>query len=579
MKNIYALMIACAALASACSGPQDGEYTLRILSTNDVHGHYFDSLYMSDGTAPSLMSAAWYIDSVCVAAGKENVLLIDAGDCLHGDNAAYYYNYVDTESEHVYARMLEYLDYDAWVPGNHDFETGHPVYDRIARTLDVPILAANALRTDSGKPYFGDYTVVRRHGLKVAVIGFTNPNIGNAYAPELWEGIGFESLIPDFTQKVVDKVREKESPDVVIVAIHAGAGRGDGSQLEQQGLDLFNSLEGVDFIISSHDHKAAVYRKDDICMFNTGNHCANLGYGEITLTVRDGKVAGKRLSAGLIPLDKDKVDMKMKEEFRPDYEAVRSFVTRKVGSLTSDMNTRDALAGMSDYMNLLHTVCLQASGAQISFAAPVTTSAVLKAGDVVYNDLMTLYSYDNKLYVMKMSGKEVKDYLEHSYDGWINTLDGTSETLLKMSAFRNPRTGQQMWLFMGPSYNLDSAGGLVYDVDVTKPFGERILIRTLADGTTFDMSAEYEVAMNSYRALGGAGLMTKAGVSPEEADSRIEGIYDDIRLLLNGYFGENGEVSPAQISDPGLIGAWNFVPEDKARKAVEHDMAAMAPMR
>ena len=167
MKKIHALIIACAALASACCGPKDGEYTLRILSTNDVHGHYFDSLYLSDGTAPSLMSAAWYIDSVRVAAGKENVVLIDAGDCLHGDNAAYYYNYVDTESEHVYSRMLEYLDYDAWVPGNHDFETGHPVYDRIAQTLDVPILAANALRTDNGRPYFGDYTIVRRNGLKI----------------------------------------------------------------------------------------------------------------------------------------------------------------------------------------------------------------------------------------------------------------------------------------------------------------------------------------------------------------------------------------------------------------------------
>ena len=579
MKKIHALIIACAALASACCGPKDGEYTLRILSTNDVHGHYFDSLYLSDGTAPSLMSAAWYIDSVRVAAGKENVLLIDAGDCLHGDNAAYYYNYVDTESEHVYARMLEYLEYDAWVPGNHDFETGHPVYDRIAQTLDVPILAANALRTDNGRPYFGDYTIVRRNGLKIAVIGFTNPNIENAYAPELWEGIDFESLIPDFTQKVVDKVRAEEEPDVVIVAIHSGAGRGDGMQLEQQGLDLFRSLEGVDFIISSHDHRAAVYQEDEICMFNTGNYCANLGYGEIVLTVKDGKVVDKKLSARLIPLDKDKVDRKMQEEFRPDYEAVKAFVTRKVGSLKSDMNTRDALYGMSDYVNLLHTVCLEASGAQISFAAPVTTGVVLKAGDVVYNDLMTLYSYDNQLYVMKMSGKEVKDYLEHSYDGWINTLDGKSETLLKMRGFRNPRTGQQMWFFMGQSYNLDSAGGLVYDVDVTKPFGERIIIKTLSDGTAFDMSAEYKVAMNSYRALGGADLMKKAGVDMAETDDRVDGIYADIRTLLNDYFEKNGEITSAQISEPSLIGTWNFVPEDKARKAMERDMAAMTPMR
>jgi 2',3'-cyclic-nucleotide 2'-phosphodiesterase/3'-nucleotidase len=234
---------------------------------------------------------------------------------------------------------------------------------------------------------------------------------------------------------------------------------------------------------------------------------------------------------------------------------------------------------MSDYVNLLHTVCLEASDAQISFAAPVTTNAVFKAGKVIYNDLMTLYSYDNQLYVMKMSGKEIKDYLEHSYDGWINTLDGKSETLIKMRGFKNPRTGQQMWFFMGQSYNLDSAGGLVYDVDVTKPMGERMIIRTLADGTPFDMAAEYKVAMNSYRALGGADLMKKAGVDMAKIDERVVAVIADIRSLLNDYFEKNGEISSEQISKPSLIGKWNFVPADKARKALEEDMSRMPPMR
>ncbi len=579
MNKLTSLILAAAAILAASCGPKDGEYTFRILSTSDVHGHFFDKDYFTEETVPSLMSVAWYVDSVRVADGPENVILIDAGDCLHGDNAAHYYNYVDTESEHVYARMLEYLDYDAWVPGNHDIETGHPVYDRFVESLDVPVLASNALRTDNGKPYFGEYVIQKRHGLKIAIIGFTQPNIKNAYAAELWEGMDFESLIPDFTQNVVDRVRAEEKPDVVIVTIHSGAGRGDGAQLEQQGLDLFNSLEGVDYIVSSHDHRAAVYESETICMANTGNYCANLAYGTISVKVEDGKVVDKKLSAELIPIDKEKVDKKMQEEFRPDYEAVKNYVTKEVGSLKSDMNTRDAIFGMSDYVNLLHTVCLEASDAQISFAAPVTTNAVFKAGKVIYNDLMTLYSYDNQLYVMKMSGKEIKDYLEHSYDGWINTLDGKSETLIKMRGFKNPRTGQQMWFFMGQSYNLDSAGGIVYDVDVTKPMGERIIIRTLADGTPFDMAAEYKVAMNSYRALGGADLMKKAGVDMAKIDERVVAVNADIRSLLNDYFEKSVEVSSEQISKPSLIGKWNFVPADKARKALEEDMSRMTPMR
>lgn len=579
MNKLSVIIIAAAAMLSAACGPKDGEYTFRILSTSDVHGHYFDKHYLTGETVPSLMSAASVIDSVRVADGAENVILIDAGDCLHGDNAAHYYNYVDTESEHVYARMLEYLGYDAWVPGNHDFETGHPVYDRIAETLEVPVLASNAIRTDNGKPYFGEYVIEKRHGLKFAIIGFTNPNISNAYAAELWEGMKFESLIPDFTQNVVDRVRAEEKPDVVIVAIHSGAGRGDGAQLEQQGLDLFNSLEGVDYIVSSHDHRAAVYESETICMANTGNYCANIAYGTVTVKVEGGKVVDKKLSAKLIPLDMDKVDAKMKEAFMPDYEAVKGYVTKEVGVLKADMDTRDALFGMSDYVNLLHTVCLEVSDAQVSFAAPVTVNVNMKAGKIIYNDLMTLYSYDNPLYVVRMSGKEIKDYLEHSYDGWINTQDGKAETLLKMRGFKNPRTGQQMWFFMGQSYNLDSAGGLVYDVDITKPMGERIVIKTLADGTPFDMAAEYKVAMNSYRALGGADLMKKAGVDTGKIDERVEAIHADIRTLLDEYISRNGEVDPVKTGDRSVIGQWRFVPEKQARKALDRDNERMTPMR
>ena len=157
MKKSILFFIAAVAMTASCCGPEDGEYTFRILTTNDVHGRYFDSLYVSQRTSNALTNVAWYADSIRVADGAENVVLIDAGDCLQGDNAAYYYNYVDTVSKHLFARMVEYIGYDAVVVGNHDIETGHPVYDRIVRTMDVPFLAANAIRTDDGKRPLGAY--------------------------------------------------------------------------------------------------------------------------------------------------------------------------------------------------------------------------------------------------------------------------------------------------------------------------------------------------------------------------------------------------------------------------------------
>lgn len=140
----------------SCLGPKDGDYTFKVLSTNDVHGRYFDQPYVGEGVRNSLMSASWYADSVRTANGNDNVILLDVGDFLQGDNAAYYYNFVDTSSEHLYARMSEYMGYDAVVVGNHDVETGHAVYDRVAQQLSMPFLASNALRTDSVKQSSAD---------------------------------------------------------------------------------------------------------------------------------------------------------------------------------------------------------------------------------------------------------------------------------------------------------------------------------------------------------------------------------------------------------------------------------------
>ena len=572
MKKLIVLLSAALAFAASCCGPKDGEYTFRILTTNDVHGHYFDSSYVSDKTSNSLLSVAWYVDSIRVADGAENVILLDAGDCIQGDNAAYYYNFVDTEAKHLYARMVEYMGYDAVVVGNHDIEAGHPVYDRLVETMEVPLLAANAIRTDNGEPYFQEYVTVKRHGLNITIIGFTNPNIKSWLSQPLWEGMTFESLIPTFAQEVVDRVKAKEKSDVVIVAVHAGTGSGDGTVLESQGMDLYKSLRGVDFVICSHDHRQVVHENDDICLINAGNHCYTLGYGTITLKVEDGKVVDKKLSAELMPLDKNNIDKEMAAEFRPEYEAVKAFTLKEVGELKTDLRTRDAYVGMSDYLNLIHTLCLNATGADLSFAAPLTFNGEVKAGTVLYNDLFTIYPFENQLVVVKMSGKEIKNYLENSYDNWVNTVDSADDHVLKIANRTDSRTGNKRWSFEGMTYNLDSAAGVVYDVDVTKPYGQRVIIHSFADGSAFDEATEYEVAMTSYRASGGGGLMKSVGIDTEKIDERITDYYPEIRNILYDYLTEYGEIDPARVGDKSVIGEWKFVPESKVKKAIERDM-------
>ena len=568
MKRLLSLLI----LAVSCCGPKDGEYVFRVLTTNDVHGRYFDSLYVEDGVRNSLMTAAWTVDSVRTAAGKENVLLVDVGDFLQGDNAAYYYNFVDTTSRHIFARMAEYMDYDAVIVGNHDVETGHAVYDRLRSQLDMPFLAANAIRTDNGEAYFQEYTIVRRHGLKIAIVGFTNPGIPGWLSPELWSGMEFRELLP-YAQEVVDRVAAKENPDVMIVAVHGGVGSGSLQQIENPGMALFQSLEGVDLLLCAHDHRPVVHDADSIALVNAGSHCKYVGQGIVNVTVKDGKVVGKSSDASLITVSPEKADVKMRETFAHDFAKVKEFTVREVGLLEMPLKTIDAYRGMSDYLNLIHTLSLGSTSAHVSLAAPLTYDGEVSAGTVLYNDLFTIYPFENQLFVVKMTGKEIKDCLEFSYDNWINTYDRSESHLLKIRNVSDPRTGQKGWSFVGRAYNFDSAGGLIYEVDITKPYGKRLNIKSFADGSAFDETAVYNVAMTSYRANGGGGLLKQgAGIDTGNIGGRVVARYPEIREMLYEFIQEHGAITPELVGDPAVIGHWEFVPATIARKALDADM-------
>ena len=569
------LLAAFVFLAFSCGRSlKDGEYTLTVLSTNDVHGTWFDSTYVDSRTRPSLMAVKHYVDSVRTADGAGNVLLLDAGDCLQGDNAPYYFNYVDTETPHLFPRLLKYMGYDAVAVGNHDIETGHPVYDRVAADLKkngVDFLAANAIRNDDGKPYFKPYKIVKKAGLKVAVLGYTNANMKAWLTEELWSGMHFVPIV-DVIQADVDRIKAKEHPDVMVVVMHSGTGEGDGSMLESEGLDAFRLVKGVDFVLASHDHRPFVEANDSCGFLNSGSHSRNIAEGKLHLTVKGRKVVSRTYETCLIPVRAEKTDPEMKAHFQPDYEAVQAFTLREVGVLNTDLWTRDAYRGMNDYMNLIHTLSLGCKPAEISFGAPLTFNGHVQSGIIRYNDLFTIYPFENQLFVVKMKGEEIQRYLEHSYDKWINTIAKADDRLLKIEAREDARTQQQRWSFVNRSYNFDSAAGVNYTVDVTKPFGQRINITSMADGSAFDPQREYNVAMTSYRASGGGNLMKETGIDTDRIDDRVVARYPEIRNILYDYLMENGSIDPEVIGDPAVIGQWKFVPEPLAETAMERDM-------
>ncbi len=585
IKRISLIVMATLAMIS-CNKVKDGDYTLHILTTNDVHGSWFDSTYTDGNQKKSLFAISSIVNRFRDSVGENNVILIDAGDCLQGDNAPYYFNYVDTAEPHLFPRLMEYMKYDAVAVGNHDIETGHDVFDRVAAQLEekgIPFLAGNAIKDscpvseEEGKTsgygfedrYFPTYKIVEKGGLKVAILGYSNPNMKAWLDESVFSGMHFVSLIP-LVQQDVDKVISKEKPQVVIVAIHSGTGEGKADNYESQGLDLLKSLRDVDFVVCSHDHRPYVSENDSICLINSGSHSKNLGHGQISIKVKNGKVVEKKLKAENIESDLTDIDTAMRNKFRPEFLKVREFTLTEVGTLDKDMATRDSYRGMSFYMNLIHTVGLATSGADISIAAPLTYNRTIEAGSLVYNDLFTIYPFENQMFVITMTGREIRDYLEASYDRWI-TADSTGH-LLRIQPREDPRNNQEVWSFVNRSYNFDSAAGIYYSVDITMPKGERVKILSMADGTAFDMDKTYKVAMTSYRASGGGGLLDETGIETDKIDERITAKFPEYRDVIYRYLQKHKAIKAAEVSDRNVIGGWEFVPRIKAKKLLDQDM-------
>lgn len=564
MKRFYPLIFAVLFLLNGCDS-KNGDYSLHILATNDVHGSWFSESYVDNTPRRSLVGVKCYVDSIRTGFGAENTLLLDSGDCLQGDNAAFYFNYVDTEGTHLFTRLASYMGYDAVVVGNHDIEVGPAMYSRMKRELaaeGIPFLAGNAFKED-GTTYFPEYKVFRRGGLKVLVLGYTNPNIAAWLDRSLWPDIEFESLIP-LVQQRVDAIKAKEKPDVTIVSVHSGAGKGDGEVLESQGLDLYNSLQGVDVLLCSHDHLPLLKQREDCLLIDTGSRASHLGHAAVTLTFENGKLVAKHLAGELIDIDAHKVDVRMREHFNADFEKVRAFTLRPIGYISEDMRTRDAFAGQSFYMNIIHKVQLEASGADISFSAPLTFNKTLKAGELIYNDLFTLYPYENSLNVLKLTGKEIRNYLEYSYALWLADEPGY---VLRIKDDANERYGTSHWSFVYPSFNFDSAAGIDYTVDLTKPYGRRVKITS-----PFDENAFYTVAMTSYRAAGGGNLLLEgAGLTREESGSRLVARYPEIREMVYRFILEHGTITPESVSG---IGTWRFIP-NTSKKSLKRDMSLL----
>lgn len=567
MKRII-LFASLLLLLAGCQPPEKST-TLHIVHTTDVHGNLFPYDFVNDqpGTG-GYARVSSYIKQL--KQGSDEVLLLDAGDILQGQPSAYYYNFIDTASTHIYAQVLDQMGYDAISIGNHDIETGHSTYDRFVAELKLPVLGANVLKEGTDAPYFQPYVFIQKGGRRIAVIGTTMPGLTHNLPRVLWEGLEFTDQV-ETIKKYLPEIQASK-PDMIVALIHSGSGDKDGETRplsENVGYQMAHEVPELDLVLLGHDHRqlldSVVHQDGKVTYLLNPANDAN-AVSHTVVTFHDSKKGKGRITLApeIVSLEEVQPDPALLMGFKDQEQAVRDFVARPIATLTSPIEARSAFFRPTPFTDLIHQLQFFIyPEAEVSFTAPLDFNVTLNQGEIAVRDLFKLYRYENTLYLMKLTGDEIRKTLEESYDRWIQTMTTPTDRLIQID---ESKLGGQYLATKNASFNFDSASGMTYTVDVTQPKGERVIIEKV--GTKeFDPQKEYLVAINSYRGNGGGGLLTRGGGIPaEELPERLVKSTDkDLRFYLIDFFKKHNPYTPI------VKAKWSFEPKEWTEPAIKRD--------
>lgn len=570
---ILAIVLVCA----ACQQKPE-RASLTVYCTSDVHGMIYGYDLKRDCPVQSSLANV----SSCLNGAREQdadgVILLDNGDFLQGQPVDYYYNFIDTVSANLTARAMNALGYDAASVGNHDIEAGHPVFDRVRGGLHFPWLSANIVDS-MGQPYFRPYVVLKRKGVKIAVLGMTTPGVPKWLPKHLWSGMTFEDMVVA-ARKWVGVIQKKENPDLLIGLFHSGFDYCyDGEDAstpcnENAGLLVAQQVDGFDAVILGHDHRAKQMEVTNdaghrVVVLDPASHARVLGKLNIEMVLRGDRYE-KNITSELVDLRQVAVDTDYMDRFAPAIDTVKRFIGAGIGQLDAPLYGRDGLFGPSAFTDLIHNAQLAVTGADVSLATVLQMDAKIEKGTVTVRDMFNLYSYENGLYVMRFTGSEIDRYLEYAFGLQYNTMRSPSDHLLR---FRCDSTGQPArtrggYALEAAFFNFSCAAGINYTVNVSRPAGDRVEIHSMSGGVPFSADSTYTVAINSYRANGGGGHLTQGvGWNKAEMESRVVKVMPmDVRYYLTEYIRE------AKTLAPRCRGDWQVVPEAWFKAGKERDM-------
>lgn len=556
--QLYSYIIISLTLISACS---QQETVVRIAVTTDVHGMIFPFDFIT--REDSDHSLAHIYSYVSEQGHHEDTIffMLDNGDFLQGQPTVYYYNFIDTLSPHLSAQVMNHMGYDAGTVGNHDIEAGPKVYNKIRSQFKFPWLAANAVHSGSGKPFFEPYTMLKAGKKRIAILGLITPGIPQWLPRNLWPEMEFRDMV-ETARKWIPQIIETEHPDLVVGLFHSGTNSAYGGSTESYMnenavLMVAEQVPGFDVIFAGHDHRVSTQMVenslgDSVLVVDPGSHARFAG--EVTISFRE--EGRKEITSRMVPMNLYTPSDEFMIKFQHDYLKVSSYLDDTVTWMNEAMKGSDALFGPSSMMSLIHKVQMELSKADISFTAPLSLSATLEEGPLLVSDMFKLYRFENMLYTMNLTGAEIDAFLEHATGIWFNTMNGPDDRLLQYSASDPARLANQY-------YNFSSAAGVDYTVDVRQAPGERVTILGFSNGTAFQENATYSVAMNSYRGNGGGGHLTKgAGIPLDELSTRISwSTHIDLRYYLMQHLLEHDTLRPE------ILDNWHLLPSSWVESA------------
>jgi 2',3'-cyclic-nucleotide 2'-phosphodiesterase/3'-nucleotidase len=471
-----------------------------IMATTDLHGNILPvDYYTNKADQRGLAKVA----TIVKKARKENpdLILVDSGDAIQGSPLEYFHNKKNNQPADPMMAAMSALRYDAMVVGNHEYNFGLKVLEKARNEARFPWLSANTYNKGTEQTHYAPYLVKEVNGARVGILGLTTPGIPNWENPENYAGLEFREPVVE-AKKWVKILRDNEHVDVVVVATHMGleadlkTGQINPGQVpnENETIKIAKEVPGVDMILMGHTHsEVPSLIINGVLLIQAdywGRYVARVDvYLERDAKDRRWRVAAK--SGRTIPVtEKTDTDPEIMKLAEPYDKETQGWLNAVIGESPEELTANGAEFRDSAILDLVQRVQLQEGHADVSMVANFNRAARVAKGLVTVRDIAGLYIYENTLVVLEVTGQQLKDALEHSAEYF-----RLYEPNKPPSALVDERI---------PSYNYDMAEGVSYDLDLTKPIGQRIQ-NLRYGGQQLAPTEKLKLATNNYRVNGGGG--------------------------------------------------------------------------